>query len=404
MTRRLWPACFLATLTALAAAGPARAQAVESGVKVYQDTLKSTVWVVSNRGQGRVATGSGALIDRRRQLVLTNYHVVGDVDRATVYFPDFRGGKLVAERDYYRERARELGIRGHVVARDKRADLALIQIDRVPDGAQALPLSSEGVSPGQTVHSIGNPGGSGALWVYTPGKVRQVYQKRWAARAGNEEFQFEARVIETDSPTNPGDSGGPLVNDKGELVGVTQGGAVKASLLSTFIDVSEVQSFLNSSEVRAVKAPGGQAEREPHLVRDQGKFFGAEAVNQANQEVRLIAHRFGRDLLIETYSGVPEGQAERVRTMTGEERNAFFRDWARRRARAEGVNGVTVLICRDPSYLYVNVSETARAVFDPAAEKRLRELLLAKFRERKYDEGLLAAVRFVRDKLAEQKP
>src|SRR5207302_618016 len=82
------------------------------------------------------------------------------------------------------------------------------------------------------------------LWVYAPGRVRQVYRKRWQAKAGDETFTFEARVIETDSPTNPGDSGGPLVNDQGELVGVTQGGAFDARGLSYFIDVAEVRSFL----------------------------------------------------------------------------------------------------------------------------------------------------------------
>src|SRR4051812_7903234 len=104
MTRRLWPASALAALTALAAAGPAPGQAtpVEGGVKVYQHVLKSTVWIISQHREG-TASGSGSLIDRRRQLVLTNYHVVGDIDRATVLFPDYRDGKLVAERDYYRQ-------------------------------------------------------------------------------------------------------------------------------------------------------------------------------------------------------------------------------------------------------------------------------------------------------------
>ncbi len=408
MTRRLWLACCLA---ALAAPGFARAQAVEAGVKVYQNTLKATVWIRSERGPGRVASGSGSLIDRARRLVLTNYHVVGDIDRVTVFFPAYRDGRVIAERAYYRERERALGIRGRVVARDKRADLALVQIDEVPSGAQALGLSPAGVAPGQTVHSIGNPGGSDALWVYTPGKVRQVYHKRWAAKAGNEEFQFEAQVIETDSPTNPGDSGGPLVNDAGELVGVTQGGALKANLLSTFIDVSEVKRFLNTQDARRVRGPGGDGpgggeppRREPLTVKDEARFFGPEAVKQANEAIAQIRHRFGRDVLVETYPAVPEADAEKVRAMTGGERQGYFRAWAQRRARAERVNGVTVLVCRDPMYLYVNVSESARSVFDPAEERQVREALLARFRERKYDEGLLAAVRLVRDKLAEQKP
>jgi S1-C subfamily serine protease len=120
-------------------------------------------------------------------------------------------------------------------------------LDKLPPGAAALRLAQNSVGPGEDVHSIGNPAASGGLWIYTPGKVRQVYQKRWAAKAGGEELQFEARVIETDSQTNPGDSGGPLANDRGELVGVTQGGAVQAASLSTFIHLNEIKNFLKTS-------------------------------------------------------------------------------------------------------------------------------------------------------------
>src|SRR5207244_11343288 len=117
------------------------------------------------------ATGSGSLIDRRRRLILTNYHVVADNDRATVMFPEYRDGKRIAERDYYLRRVSDHGIHGRVLARDKERDLALIQLDRIPAGPFALALAEKSVAPGQSVHSLGNPGGSGALWVDTPGRA-----------------------------------------------------------------------------------------------------------------------------------------------------------------------------------------------------------------------------------------
>src|SRR5262245_56534675 len=279
----------------------------DSGIQVYQNVLKSTVWIHSERGSS-LATGSGSLIDRRRRLILTNYHVVGNIDRARVYFPAYSAGKeVIAEREYYRQH-RERAIRGEVKARDPQADLAVIQLDRVPDGAQALVLAPGSPAPGQTVHSIGNPGGSGALWIYTPGKVRQVYQKRWQAELDGRRFTFAAKVVETDSATNPGDSGGPLVNDKVELVGVTQGGAVNAQLLSVFVDVTEVQRFLNTQKVRDIGPVGGVRDTErPRLsvkderpvfpIKDEGQFFSPEAEQKANEEIKRIVHRFGRDLL-----------------------------------------------------------------------------------------------------------
>src|SRR5947209_20024237 len=96
--------------------------APEGSVKVYQSVLKSTVWIIIDRPEGTVS-GSGSLIDRRRQLVLTNYHVVGEARRARVMFPAFREGRVIAEREYYKRRVNEDGITGTVVARDRQADM-----------------------------------------------------------------------------------------------------------------------------------------------------------------------------------------------------------------------------------------------------------------------------------------
>src|SRR5436190_364674 len=92
----------------------------EVGATVYRQVLPSTVWVHSDRGRGKLATGSGSLVDRGRRLVLTNYHVVGDVKAATVFFPDFgKDKKAIPERQHYLDRAAKLGIPGEVVEIDK---------------------------------------------------------------------------------------------------------------------------------------------------------------------------------------------------------------------------------------------------------------------------------------------
>src|SRR5262245_51348055 len=88
-------------------ADPAPApQPGDAGANVYKQVVRSTAWVHSDRGGGKLATGSGSLIDKGRRLILTNYHVVGDVKRATVFFPDFGSDKkVIPERSHYTERA-----------------------------------------------------------------------------------------------------------------------------------------------------------------------------------------------------------------------------------------------------------------------------------------------------------
>lgn len=229
------------------------------GTGVYPYLLKSAAFIVvlqevqGPQGRGMaMANGSGSLIDRKNRLVLTNHHVAGDAQDVIVFFPGYVGGKLVAEKEQYINRVRNRdknNIKARVLASDMRCDLCLLQLERLPEGIEALPLSKVQATPGQPVHSIGNPGASGGLWVYTSGTVRQVYHFKWRSRGGGSDRtnEHDADVVETQSPTNPGDSGGPLVNDRGELVGVTQGGSSAGNLVSVFVDVGEVRRFVESA-------------------------------------------------------------------------------------------------------------------------------------------------------------
>jgi S1-C subfamily serine protease len=249
-------------VSSAAAQNTKKTDAGDSGEKIYDRTLHSTVWVLLPISPTRARTGSGSLIDVNRRLVLTNYHVVLDDDSGFVSFPIFQNGKLVAERDAYRAPGKKIPAK--VVARDPKRDLAVLQLEGpVPAEAKAIRLAKDGPSPGQRVHSIGNPGASGALWVYTEGSVRQVYRNkiRTMDRETGKGFEIDARVVETQSPVNQGDSGGPVVNDKGELVAVVQGHVpdAQARSVSIFIDVSEVRDLLVSKHL--AKLPPKEPEK-----------------------------------------------------------------------------------------------------------------------------------------------
>ena len=78
---------------------PARAQ-TDDGQKVYQRTLKSTVWILAKKGS-RIAMGTGSLIDKTHSRVITNYHVAGEAQSLVVVFAEFSGGKPISERSHY---------------------------------------------------------------------------------------------------------------------------------------------------------------------------------------------------------------------------------------------------------------------------------------------------------------
>lgn len=370
----------------------------DAGSSVYNKVVRSTAWIITRRPTS-VATGSGALVDAHRRLVLTNYHVVGGADHVTVVFAVMRNSRPIAERDFYQRRLNDYGMRGKVIVRDQPHDLALIQLDRAPQGIPALKLAQTPVVPGQSVHSIGNPGGSGALWVYTPGRVRQVYRRNWRSDIDGREQRFQAEVVETDSPTNPGDSGGPLVNDAGELVGVTQGGVTNVQSISNFIAASEVRRLLNSAEVaRAAGAPAAPDKpdrKEVVASRDDAKLFSASAFDAAKSAAQEYFSKKRRDIVVQTFAQVPDGKTAEVKAMKPEDRQAFYRDWAHKRTKADDIHGILLLATKEPSTIFIHATDDVRITGDEV--KRIREAVLVHFKRREFDAGLAEFTRLSKE-------
>lgn len=228
----------LALCAATVLLSPAAARA---DVNTYREALKSTTWVLSKNSDG-TSSGTGVLVDDKQKLVVTNFHVVGDSRSAVIFFPDMEAEGPNVSRQHYLDNVKKLGVRGRVIATDRKRDLALVQIDRIPEGCKAIELADKSIGPGEPVESVGNPGSTDALWVYTSGTVRSVYKKQFRTGAGEHNF----KVVETQSPINSGDSGGPVINSEGKLVAIAQAIAPNARLVSYCVDISEVKGFLAS--------------------------------------------------------------------------------------------------------------------------------------------------------------
>lgn len=216
-----------------------RCQFALADVETYQKTLVSTTWILA-KTNGETSSGAGVLVDAEKKLVVTNAHVVGEARAAVIFFPEIKNGKPNVDRTHYLENVKKLGIRGRILAVDRKRDLALVELDRIPEGITAIAMASDSIGPGEDVQSIGNPGSTDALWVFTSGTVRSVYQKTFSTGGGEHDF----KVVETQAPINSGDSGGPVVNNKGELVAIAQAISPKARLVSYSVDISEVKAFL----------------------------------------------------------------------------------------------------------------------------------------------------------------
>ncbi|MGX5172687.1 DegQ family serine endoprotease [Aliikangiella sp. IMCC44653] len=136
--------------------------------------------------------GSGVIVDAKKGIVITNYHVIKGADEVRV--------SLIDGRHYTAE----------VLGNDPELDIAILKIDA--ENLAAVNLGdSEILEVGDFVVAIGNPFGLGQT--VTTGIVSALGRTGLGIE-GYENF------IQTDASINPGNSGGALVNLRGELIGI----------------------------------------------------------------------------------------------------------------------------------------------------------------------------------------
>ncbi|HTR76868.1 MAG TPA: trypsin-like peptidase domain-containing protein [Gemmatimonadaceae bacterium] len=141
--------------------------------------------------------GSGFIVSKDGY-ILTNNHVVADVDKVTVGMVDHRQ------------------FDAKVIGRDPTTDVAVIKID-----ATELPTVTMGddanAHVGQWALAIGNP--LDLDFTVTAGIVSAKGRSVDLSRGNGPSYTI-SDYIQTDAAINPGNSGGPLVNAKGEVIGI----------------------------------------------------------------------------------------------------------------------------------------------------------------------------------------
>jgi S1-C subfamily serine protease len=164
--------------------------------RVIRDVLPSVVQI-----QAREDLGSGIVYDDRGHIV-TNAHVVGEQDTfrvTTAHSEEPLSARLVHS---YPEQ-----------------DLAVIKLDRVPDGMRAAVFGdSAKVEVGQIVLAMGSPLGLSSS--VTQGIVSATGRTVTESREGGGTGATLVNMVQTSAAINPGNSGGALVDLDGRVVGI----------------------------------------------------------------------------------------------------------------------------------------------------------------------------------------
>ena len=158
--------------------------------------------------------GTGVIIDPRGY-VITNYHVVEDVDdiRVTLASGVEASADLIASR--------------------VRKDLALVKIN-VDDPLPTIPRgTSSDLMVGESVIAIGNA--FGYVHTSTQGIISALHRD-----VPVNETQDYQDLIQISAGINPGNSGGPLLNIEGEIIGINVAVRVGAQQIAFAIPIDQV--------------------------------------------------------------------------------------------------------------------------------------------------------------------
>jgi hypothetical protein len=113
-------------------------------------------------------------------------------------------------------------------------------------------------------------------------------------------------------------------------------------------------------------------------VRDDAHLFTEEGVKKAGDLIREIETIYKLDVVVDTVAAPPTDQQKLFKNKNTAQVAAFFQTWARERAADAKINGIYVLICKDPVFVEATTwPEDAHAArFTPADQKQVRALLL----------------------------
>jgi serine protease Do len=199
--------------------------------------------------------GSGFVISQDGYIV-TNNHVVEDMDEITVHFLD--GDELEAE----------------VVGRDAKTDIALLKVNPGSKSLNTIALGdSDVVRPGDWVVAIGNP--FGLAHTVTAGIVSAKNRRDVMNRHQYEDF------IQTDAAINPGNSGGPLIDLQGRVIGINTAIRSDANTIGFSVPINQAKQILPQLRADGRVTRGWLGVQIQSVTKDIAIQFGLEKASGA---------------------------------------------------------------------------------------------------------------------------
>lgn len=178
----------------------------DTGIADAVEKLYDAVVVVGAYKEGTLSSSGTGFVykpEENKAYIMTNHHVI---DGATSV-------KIKLTNDAIED--------VNIVASDKYADIAVLEIEKDKILSVAEIGRSEESRPGDTVFTIGGPLANEYSWTVTRGILSGKDRLVEVSVSNTSSADWVMSVLQTDASINSGNSGGPLANANGEVIGVT---------------------------------------------------------------------------------------------------------------------------------------------------------------------------------------
>ncbi len=128
-------------------------------------------------------------------------------------------------------------------------------------------------------------------------------------------------------------------------------------------------------------------------VKDNAKIFSDAAIQEANDRIEQIKKSHsGHTLMVETYPQIPD----ELQSDASAQGNQFFPQWAQKRGKELGMEGVFLLICMKPAHFEIAIGDkTSQWLFAPHDRELMTPGLRDALGKKQYDDALLRTVKYV---------
>ena len=131
-------------------------------------------------------------------------------------------------------------------------------------------------------------------------------------------------------------------------------------------------------------------------IQDNAGFFSEPVKTDATWKIREVQNSFKKDICVETFKEIPADVKQGVNMADKTALHQMFEQWSLKRAREQKVNGVYILMVKNPTHLQANVgNETQKKAFTLADRDALVTMMIAKLHAKDNDGALRDGVSFM---------